>query len=183
MKRGPLRCPEPFQRVSQSDGAPRPVTAEAVGWADLRRWCVLEAGRVLADDADADDAAQEAVLRAWRHFGTCATPDAPQAWVRRIAHREALRLGGRRSRTWRGAAELDEAEELAAPGADPEVLDERLDVAEAVAELDEGDRRLLALRYGADLTQPAVAEMLGIPEGTVKVRLHRIRRRLRETLA
>lgn len=44
------------------------------------------------------------------------------------------------------------------------------------------DRRLLQLRYVADLTQSAVAEQLGMPEGTTKVRLHRLRKRLRHRL-
>jgi RNA polymerase sigma-70 factor (ECF subfamily) len=44
------------------------------------------------------------------------------------------------------------------------------------------DRRLLELRYRDDLTQPLVAQQLGIPEGTVKVRLHRLRTRLRVAL-
>jgi RNA polymerase sigma-70 factor (ECF subfamily) len=41
----------------------------------------------------------------------------------------------------------------------------------------------LALRYVDDLTQPAVASALGIPEGTAKVRLHRARGRLQQVLA
>ena len=38
---------------------------------------------------------------------------------------------------------------------------------------------LLRLRYNEDLTQAAIARRLGIPEGTVKVRLHRVRAKLR----
>jgi RNA polymerase sigma-70 factor (ECF subfamily) len=38
------------------------------------------------------------------------------------------------------------------------------------------------MRYGEDLTQESVARRLGIPEGTVKVRLHRLRARLRVAL-
>jgi RNA polymerase sigma-70 factor (ECF subfamily) len=49
--------------------------------------------------------------------------------------------------------------------------------------LADGDRSLLALRYAEDLTQSEVARRLGMPEGTVKVRLHRARRRLRLLLA
>jgi RNA polymerase sigma-70 factor, ECF subfamily len=45
----------------------------------------------------------------------------------------------------------------------------------ALAELGPDDRSLLKMRYGEDLTQPAVADALGLPEGTVKVRLHRLR--------
>jgi RNA polymerase sigma-70 factor (ECF subfamily) len=61
------------------------------------------------------------------------------------------------------------------------VLDtvERADVQAALRRLSRRDRELLALRYGEDLTQAAIAVRLGIPEGTVKVRLHRARDKLR----
>jgi RNA polymerase sigma-70 factor, ECF subfamily len=58
----------------------------------------------------------------------------------------------------------------------------RVDLLRALTELPEGDRRLLQMRYEEDLTQASVAIRLGIPEGTVKVRLHRLRARLRHAL-
>jgi RNA polymerase sigma factor (sigma-70 family) len=58
----------------------------------------------------------------------------------------------------------------------------RMEVQRAVGGLSVADRQLLALRYERDLTQPEVARMLGIPEGTVKIRLHRLRGRLRKAL-
>jgi RNA polymerase sigma-70 factor, ECF subfamily len=67
----------------------------------------------------------------------------------------------------------------------PELLDvlgERIDVRRALRPLDGEDRRLLWLRYGEDLTQPATAAVMGMPEGTVKVRLHRLRKQLRAAL-
>jgi RNA polymerase sigma-70 factor (ECF subfamily) len=59
----------------------------------------------------------------------------------------------------------------------------RVSVEQALGTLPDGDRRLLRLRYAEDLTQSEVARRLGVPEGTVKVRLHRARRRLRGLLA
>jgi RNA polymerase sigma-70 factor (ECF subfamily) len=44
------------------------------------------------------------------------------------------------------------------------------------------ERRLIDLRYKDDLAQPAIARVLGVPEGTVKVRLHRLRQRLRRVI-
>ncbi len=61
-------------------------------------------------------------------------------------------------------------------------LPEQLDVEQALASLPAEDRTLVELRYSRDMTQSAVAERLGIPEGTAKVRLHRVRQRLREQL-
>ena len=56
---------------------------------------------------------------------------------------------------------------------------ERADLHAALGRLGERDRQLLELRYDEDLTQAAIASRLGIPEGTVKVRLHRARNKLR----
>ena len=58
----------------------------------------------------------------------------------------------------------------------------RVDVERALAPLSPDERRLVELRYAEDLTQPAAAAALGVPEGTVKVRLHQLRARLRQTL-
>ena len=67
-------------------------------------------------------------------------------------------------------------------GADDELVvstAERADIHAALRQLDARDRRLLMLRYGRDMTQAAIARLLEIPEGTVKVRLHRARGKLR----
>jgi RNA polymerase sigma-70 factor, ECF subfamily len=56
---------------------------------------------------------------------------------------------------------------------------ERADLHAALKLLDERDRTLLELRYSEDMTQAAIAQLLEIPEGTVKVRLHRARDKLR----
>lgn len=56
---------------------------------------------------------------------------------------------------------------------------ELADLHEALEHLSERERRLLEMRYQEDLTQGAIAVRLGIPEGTVKVRLHRARAKLR----
>ena len=56
------------------------------------------------------------------------------------------------------------------------------DVRVAIRALEASDRLLLLLRYWGDLTQPEVARATALPEGTVKVRLHRARERLRVAL-
>lgn len=57
---------------------------------------------------------------------------------------------------------------------------ELADLKAALSALSEPDRRLLEMRYEEDLTQATIAQRLGIPEGTVKVRLHRARNKLRK---
>jgi RNA polymerase sigma-70 factor (ECF subfamily) len=98
--------------------------------------------------------------------------------VRTIAHNEALRALGRR----RDSEPLEDVPALA-DWSSADRLDQRVSVRSALAELSAQDRALLHLRYEADLTQPSIARMMDIPEGTVKVRLHRLRARLMPTLS
>lgn len=134
---------------------------------------------MLSSRAQAEDAVQEAFLRAWRNSDQCRTPEAPLPWLLQITRNEALRIVRQNGRT-------QTEEELAAEQAadDPQLADaaERVDIGRVLADLSHDDRRLLELRYENDLTQPGVAAALGIPEGTVKVRLHRLRSRLRVAL-
>ena len=58
----------------------------------------------------------------------------------------------------------------------------RLDVARAMETLDERNRELLALRYGADLTAKQIAEVLGVRTNAVEVALHRALGKLRTVL-
>jgi RNA polymerase sigma-70 factor, ECF subfamily len=142
-------------------------------WKRVHGLALKEARRILGPGPDAEDAAQEASIRAWRRRAACR--EAPAAWVRAIARNEALRVAGRR----RDEAPIDVAGDV--PGESPGGAD-RYDVRAAVGALDPSDQLLLLLRYWADLTQPEVARATSLPEGTVKVRLHRARRRLRLAL-
>ena len=153
-------------------------------WGRLHALATRETRRVLRDDQLAEDAAQEAVIRAWRMRAKCRTAWAPDAWVAQIARREALRSYRRLARQRRREAWLDIDErdaDLPGRGGVPDPVD--LDVRKAVRLLPRADRELMTLRYAFELTQPEVAEALGVPEGTAKIRLHRARARLRALLA
>jgi RNA polymerase sigma-70 factor (ECF subfamily) len=147
-------------------------------WGGLAALCRAEARRVLHNPHEADDVAQDALARAWRQRSTCRTPENPSPWVRTIAHNEALRALGRR----RDSQPLEEVPALA-DWSSADRLDESVSVRSALAELSAQDRALLHLRYEEDLTQPSIARMMDMPEGTVKVRLHRLRARLMPTLS
>ena len=79
-----------------------------------------------------------------------------------------------RSTRWRPGTGADDERVLATV--------ERADLHAALDRLGERDRQLVRLRYDEDLTQTAIAHRLGIPEGTVKVRLHRVRAKLRREI-
>jgi RNA polymerase sigma-70 factor, ECF subfamily len=149
-------------------------------WEALRLVSLHEARRVLRSTDQAEDAAQEAVIRAWRYRRSCRDQADPGPWVAAIARREALRRATRPRQE--SAAQVRVAE--VDPGAQDQIdrTPLRLDVDEVVSSLTPVDRRLLDLRYHRDLTHRAVADELGMPEGTVKVKLHRLRGLLRERL-
>jgi RNA polymerase sigma-70 factor (ECF subfamily) len=153
-------------------------TARGWDWAGLRSRCLREARRVLPG-AEAEEAVQEALIRAWTRRHACRTPDAPLPWMLQITRNEARRLLQRRARRLRQARAEPTSEEEDDPVAGATT---RVTVEQALARLEDADRRVLRLRYRDDLTQAEVARRLGVPEGTVKVRLHRARGRLRTLL-
>jgi RNA polymerase sigma-70 factor (ECF subfamily) len=158
------------------------VATRAWDWHAARIRCRREADRYLRDPVAAEDVAQEALLRAWRSRASCATPDAPIPWLLAITRNEALRWKARA-----GHGEAFDPHALAAiVGADPadpaETTTDRVWLTSAIARLSPPDQRLLRMRYERDLTTAEIAERLGTPEGTVKIRLHRLRTRLRGEL-
>ncbi|MGH2822667.1 MAG: RNA polymerase sigma factor [Thermoleophilaceae bacterium] len=166
----------PIEEVAWSNGR---NSKAGWDWSEARRQCIGEARRVLRSPAEIEDAAQEALLRVWRSARTPQELERPAAWLRRIARNEALRVRAREGRRRDDLVPEDTLENLAAPADRDGALPERLEIVDLMATLSPGDRQLVWLRYFEDLTQENVARRLGIPEGTVKVRLHRVRGRLR----
>ncbi len=128
----------------------------------------------LGDGPDAEDATSDAFERALRyrhsydpHRGT------PAAWLIGIARRAVDDLLASRPQT------TDAVPEQAAPEPDTAL---RLDLARALDRLEQRDRELIALRYGADLTAHQIGEQLGMRTNAVEVALHRALGRLRREL-
>ncbi|MGD0381532.1 MAG: RNA polymerase sigma factor [Acidimicrobiales bacterium] len=141
-----------------------------------------------ANLGDVDDVVSEAFLTAFRTRARYDRAyDSALPWLLGIAthvlnhHR---RSEGRRLTRLRAAAQAPETEfdlaETVAAGVDDAAETER--VARALARLDDRYRDILLLAAGADLTYDEIARALGIPIGTVRSRLARGRRRLRELL-
>ena len=161
--------------------------------------------RVLGNAADAEDAAQEAFLAAFRSLPDWRGDGPFTAWISRIAVRISIRRAHqRRPVDWIDAASLDGQDEMLDPGGrrvarhfagaaadaadatDPGRLalagEEAAVVRDALRSLEEPYRETVALRYFAGLTVPEIAEACGRPQGTVKTHLHRGLLRLRERL-
>lgn len=115
------------------------------------------------------------MLRAWRRRSTLRDTDSRDQWLATIARNEAFRQHARVRPEPTPTIELQEGAEDSRMVAAAECAD----LHEALERLNDCERRLVELRYEEDLTHPAIADRLGIPEGTVKVRLHRVRNKLR----
>lgn len=147
-------------------------------WARVSSLCLREARRVLGSTSSmAEDAAQEAVIRAWRHRASCRDPRNPEPWIAGIARREALRALSRRTEL-----PLDPDRDVADPRQDLSDFVDRLAVRRALSAVDGRDRQLLVGHYWQDLPNVELATQLGLAEVTVRVRLHRLRRMLRKLL-
>ena len=137
---------------------------------------------VLRDAADAEDVAQEALLQAFRRFRHLRDRSRFRAWLVRIAFRLALdqarasRRRERRETLWAIAVPQPNAEDLAAAN------DFGRRVEKAVETLSEKLRLVLLLSAMDGHSLEEVAELLHLPVGTVKSRLHIARRRLAEKL-
>lgn len=132
---------------------------------------------VCSDEADAEDAAQEGFVKAYRALGRFRRGAPLKPWLLQIVANEARnrrRIAGRRSKTWlRAAAETRPGD--AAPSPEAAVLDAELheELLAAVNELRDEERLVVACRFFLDLSEAETADTLGIRKGTVKSRLSR----------
>lgn len=133
---------------------------------------VLSGSRTIAEDL-----AQDAFLAAHKNWDRVAHYDKPQAWVRRVVANMSVSLFRRKVREARALARLgsDEATLPALPEYDDEFW-------KAVRALPKRQAQAIALHYLEDLSVADIAEILDCAEGTVKVHLHKGRRRLAERL-
>ncbi len=141
------------------------------------------AGLLLSDRTRAEDAVQEALLRAWRDLPKLREAGKFGAWLRRLvvnaAHDE-----GRRLKRRRGEVELKAHHDRATSSADGfDVLLDRDEISRAFRRLNEEERTVVALRYYLDLSNADAAATLGIREVTYRSKLHRALRTLNAALA
>ena len=143
----------------------------------LARW-------LMRNEDDAEDVVQEASLRALRYFRTFTGGDG-RAWFLRIVRNTCS--------GWRGHAFAtltdpfdEEQHAVARPGSDPETLLLQIDdatlVARAMSHLPDRFHQLLVLRELEGLSYRQLADVMGIPMGTVMSSLSRARQALRHAL-
>jgi RNA polymerase sigma-70 factor (ECF subfamily) len=119
------------------------------------------------DHAEAQDAVQEAFMRAWAHRGRLERHGAPEAWVRAAAWRIAV---SRWHRVRLGRLLLrSQPQARAVEGPTPD----RVALVDALRKLPAEQRRALVLYHLCDLSVAQIAAETGVPAGTVKARLAR----------
>ena len=148
---------------------------------------------ILRNDGEAEDAVQEAYVRAFSHLADFRGESSLATWLTRIVMNEALgRLRSQRRTVERGGSALNASEAeiiqfpLAGKADDPErTLAQReiLNLVQKITdELPDVYRIVFKTRVIEGMSVEDTAELLGIPPETVKTRLHRARRLVREQL-
>lgn len=134
---------------------------------------VRTASFILHDRQRAEDVAQEAFAQLYAHWNKVATYQRPDAWVRRVAIRLAVRMANREHRR-------QDLERGIAPSAGAKPQD--IDLVRAVRQLPPQQRAAVALFYFEDRPLAEIAHILDCAESTARVHLTKARRRLGELL-
>ena len=168
-------------RVSTGDEAALEVLYQRYGGA-----CFSLARRIIDDPQLAEDVVQQVFLALWQGTGYDPARGAVSTWLLSVTHHKAVdavrREGNRRKRLASEQALLEVA--AAGPGPDDETwLRLRADrTREALRLLPSEQREVLLLAYYGGYTQREIADLTGLPLGTVKSRTLAAMRRLREQL-
>ena len=138
---------------------------------------------ILAEEADARDAAQETFVTAWRGIGKLRDPDRFDAWLQRVAVNAArMTHRARRRRRVREipSSRVTGVEGLRATASPAEADAATLD--SAMRRLAVEQRSILVLHHLEGRSMVELAEILQIPAGTVKSRLHTARQALQAAI-
>ncbi|MCL2235512.1 MAG: sigma-70 family RNA polymerase sigma factor [Defluviitaleaceae bacterium] len=146
------------------------------------------ARRVLGNNEDAEDVTQEVALKIYRNLSSCREEGLLKAWIAKITHNACMDL--LRKGKGKQADSLDVLGEIGTEVAEqsegPEELLVRKELGEhlegALTQLPPNYRALVALRDINGHSYEEVAEILQLPVGTVKSRLHRARSKLKAIL-
>jgi len=130
---------------------------------------------MLRSQAEAEDALQEALLRAWAARARMRPDTSPKPWFLKIVANQCRQQ--RRNRWWSVLKQADLPDGPTADGAGASAGDP--DLRQALARLPHRHRLVLALRYYLDLSFEEIGRMQGVSTGAAKARVHRALRHLR----
>jgi RNA polymerase sigma-70 factor, ECF subfamily len=124
---------------------------------------------VLGDAHDAEDAVQDALVRAWRGLPLLRDPDRWDAWLHRLVVNACADHGRRQMRQ---VAEVRLPPMGVALGDDAHAIDDHDQLDRGFQRLKPNHRTAIVLHFYMDLSMAEVAEALGVPVGTAKSRIH-----------
>lgn len=146
---------------------------------DLYAACYDRLVRVLTlvsgDRVEAEDVVQEAFVRLVPRWSKISTYDDPEAWVRAVAFRLMSNRFRRARNAVIAARRSDDVHRASADDQVAETSSDGVDIARALALLPVGQRQVVVLHHLLDLSVDDIASTLGVPAGTVKLRLSRAR--------
>jgi len=165
------------------------LTVEALV-ADHSRMVFRIAYSILRNHHDAEDAAQECFLRVWKHKDRLHEVSNPKTWLARIAWTTALdkRRSGRKMvslNDGESGAELMELLSDSTPAADEQLAERQKQqlLQRLIGGLPDELGQTVELSTVQELNSAEIAEVMKIPEGSVRTRLFRARKQLKEKLA
>jgi RNA polymerase sigma factor (sigma-70 family) len=177
----PLDEPALLERAKRGDAAAyERIVKEHQTIAFRTAWLIAGSAQ------EAEEAAQDAFLKAYRSLARFRTGAPFRPWLLRIvaneAHNRRLAAGRRRGLAVRAAEERREGD--AVPSPESALLDSerRRELLGAIEGLSERDRIVIGCRYLLELSEAETAAVLGVRRGTVKSRLSRALERLRNEL-
>ncbi|HEX6548893.1 MAG TPA: RNA polymerase sigma factor [Candidatus Dormibacteraeota bacterium] len=145
---------------------------------------------MLGGPNDAEDAVQEATIKAWQNIGRLRDETALRSWFLSIVANQCRSI--RRGRCWKvvrmadlsggGGPPVPPVPPVQAQPGPETAAAAQIDLRRALAGLGSGDRTALYLRYGLDLPLAEVAAVLGITETATRSRIKRASERLRPVL-
>jgi RNA polymerase sigma-70 factor (ECF subfamily) len=140
---------------------------------------------ITGNEADASDATQDAFVSAWRSIRDLRDAGSFDAWMARLTvNASRMVLRGRRRRLVREitVADVDPRAPRGGDGSRDGALEDAIDLQAALSRLQPELRAILVLHHLEGRGLPELASILGVPEGTVKSRLHTARLALQRWL-
>jgi RNA polymerase sigma factor (sigma-70 family) len=123
--------------------------------------------------------AAESFTRALERWTRVGAMESPAGWTYRVGFNLLHRHHRRRTLERRA---LEHSMHVPSPSIESG-CDDEVDLQAAIAALPDRERTVVALRYGADMTEPDIARLLGIASGTVSATLNHARAHLRDLLS
>jgi RNA polymerase sigma-70 factor (ECF subfamily) len=166
-----IKSDEELAAEAAREGSDGPAFTELVGRHQERVWRVCF--RLMGNDADAQEAAQEVFVGVFQNRGAFAGRSKFTTWLHGIAVRTCLTLRRARSRRRKYETGLAERRSRESQRATADAAGQAFDLARMLETLDEEDRALLVLKYSEGYSYEELAEIFHLSESACKMRISR----------